>query len=61
MSIVHNIRRSFQNVKKDIPDMKNQLSKLSVDISALTARLQKVETDHDEMKKEMAKSTKKKK
>ena len=61
MSIVHNIRRSFQNVKKDVADVKNQSSKLAVDISALTARIQKLETEHEEMNKEIAKAAKKKK
>ena len=50
MKVLKNIKRSFQSVRKDMSDMKNMVSKLSVDVAALTARLQKMETDSEAMK-----------
>ena len=55
-----NIKRSFQNAKRDIADVRNQISKLSVDIAASVARTQKLETEVEDLKKAAAKSKKRK-
>ena len=54
-----NIRRSFQSVKKDITEIKNQISRLSNDLSAHTGKVQKLESDVDDLNKSAGKSKKK--
>ena len=45
MSILRNIRRSFHSAKKDILDVKTELSRLSSDIASLREKLVSMEAE----------------
>ena len=59
MSLKHNLRRSFQNVKKDITEMKQRISML--ENNSLAQKLETVEKELEAVKESVKKSSKKKK
>ena len=58
MSLKHNLRRSFQNVKKDMTEIKQRLSML--ENNSIAQKLEKIEKELEDVKEAVKKTSKKK-